>query len=64
MLLASLFLRSVSLAVKPGSLTAVVGQVGAGKSSLLSALLGELHKVRGTVNVQVRTDRVWERNTK
>ena len=39
--------------VKPGSLTAIVGQVGAGKSSFLSAILGELYKVNGRVNVQV-----------
>ncbi len=33
----------------PGSLTMIVGQVGMGKSSLLSALLGEMHTVSGTV---------------
>ena len=44
---------SVSFEVKPGSFTAIVGQVGAGKSSLLSAILGELHKVDGRVNTQV-----------
>ena len=44
---------SVSFEVKPGSFTAIVGQVGAGKSSLLSALLGELYKVDGRVNTQV-----------
>uniref|UniRef100_A0A8C0ED97 ABC-type glutathione-S-conjugate transporter n=1 Tax=Bubo bubo TaxID=30461 RepID=A0A8C0ED97_BUBBB len=37
-------LRSINLMVPQGSLLAVVGQVGAGKSSLLSALLGELEK--------------------
>ena len=31
----------------------MVGQVGSGKSSLLSAILGEIHKVSGTVNVEV-----------
>ena len=36
-------LADVSLALLPGSLTAVVGPVGAGKSSLISAILGEMH---------------------
>ncbi|NXA05652.1 MRP6 protein, partial [Sapayoa aenigma] len=35
-------LKRIDLTVPQGSLVAVVGQVGAGKSSLLSALLGEL----------------------
>ena len=47
-------LRDVTLRVSRGSLTAVVGVVGAGKSSLLSALLGELEKLSGRVNVKVR----------
>ncbi|XP_074775010.1 ATP-binding cassette sub-family C member 6 isoform X2 [Athene noctua] len=42
-------LRSINLMVPQGSLLAVVGQVGAGKSSLLSALLGELEKADGCV---------------
>ena len=33
---------------------AVVGQVGAGKSSLISALLGEMDKVDGHVSINVR----------
>uniref|UniRef100_A0A8C4XUZ4 ATP-binding cassette sub-family C member 6 n=1 Tax=Falco tinnunculus TaxID=100819 RepID=A0A8C4XUZ4_FALTI len=41
-------LRSIDLTVPQGSLLAVVGQVGAGKSSLLSALLGELEKTDGS----------------
>lgn len=35
-------LRSIDLSVPQGSLVIVVGSVGAGKSSLLSALLGEM----------------------
>lgn len=44
----------INLRVPQGCLLAVVGPVGAGKSSLLSALLGELSKVEGTVNIKVR----------
>ena len=44
---------SLNLHIKPGQLVAVVGQVGAGKSSLISALLGEVEKVEGTVNLRV-----------
>uniref|UniRef100_A0A8C0E917 ABC-type glutathione-S-conjugate transporter n=1 Tax=Bubo bubo TaxID=30461 RepID=A0A8C0E917_BUBBB len=45
-------LRSINLMVPQGSLLAVVGQVGAGKSSLLSALLGELEKTDGCVTMK------------
>ncbi|XP_076346503.1 multidrug resistance-associated protein 1-like isoform X2 [Tachypleus tridentatus] len=45
-------LKNVNLNVKKGQLVAVVGQVGAGKSSLLSALLGEMYKLNGSVNIQ------------
>lgn len=34
-----------------GSLVAIVGEVGSGKSSLLSAALGEMLKLEGSVNV-------------
>lgn len=40
-------LSSLRLVVQPGELVAVVGEVGAGKSSLLAALLGELMPVKG-----------------
>ena len=36
-----------------GKLVAVVGQVGAGKSSLISAILGEMHVQQGDVHVRV-----------
>ncbi|NXH21247.1 MRP6 protein, partial [Bucco capensis] len=45
-------LTSIDLTVPQGSLLAVVGQVGAGKSSLLSALLGELEKIAGSVTMK------------
>ena len=37
------------------SLVAVVGPVGSGKSSLLSALLGETEKLGGSVAIKVIT---------
>lgn len=46
-------LRDVDLRVEPGQLVAVVGSVGAGKSSLVSALLGEMTKNAGRVIVNV-----------
>ncbi|KAF2361957.1 ABC transporter-like [Trinorchestia longiramus] len=47
-------LKSLNLKVKPGALVAVVGTVGAGKTSLCSALLGDMEKKSGRVNVQGR----------
>ncbi|XP_020669780.3 ATP-binding cassette sub-family C member 6 isoform X1 [Pogona vitticeps] len=45
-------LKRINLTITRGSLYAVVGQVGAGKSSLLSALLGELQRLEGSVAVK------------
>nr|XP_033819452.1 multidrug resistance-associated protein 1-like isoform X2 [Geotrypetes seraphini] len=45
-------LKSINLSVPKGCLLAVVGQVGAGKSSLLSSLIGELEKLEGHVFVK------------
>uniref|UniRef100_A0A663N540 Multidrug resistance-associated protein 1 n=1 Tax=Athene cunicularia TaxID=194338 RepID=A0A663N540_ATHCN len=42
----------INFTVPEGSLVAVVGQVGCGKSSLLSALLGEMDKKEGYVVVK------------
>ncbi|XP_070188571.1 multidrug resistance-associated protein 1-like [Littorina saxatilis] len=44
-------LRDITLRVKRGSLVAVVGQVGTGKSSLVSAMLGEMETVTGHISV-------------
>ncbi|KAK2169807.1 hypothetical protein NP493_1174g00004 [Ridgeia piscesae] len=45
-------LTNIKLKVPEGSLVAVVGQVGSGKSSLISALLGEMELMDGQVNVR------------
>ncbi|GBB94362.1 hypothetical protein RclHR1_02340019 [Rhizophagus clarus] len=42
-------LRNINLSIPRGSLVAVVGSVGSGKSSLLSALVGEMKKVHGEI---------------
>ncbi|XP_023582461.1 ATP-binding cassette sub-family C member 4 isoform X2 [Trichechus manatus latirostris] len=47
-------LRDLSFTVRPRELLAVVGPVGAGKSSLLSAVLGELPPSQGLVSVHGR----------
>ncbi|XP_027711485.1 multidrug resistance-associated protein 4 [Vombatus ursinus] len=47
-------LQDLSFTVRPRELLAVVGPVGCGKSSLLSAVLGELPKYKGLVNVKGR----------
>ncbi|XP_061290381.1 ATP-binding cassette sub-family C member 4-like [Bos javanicus] len=47
-------LQGLSFTVRPGELLAVVGPVGAGKSSLLLALLGELPPSQGKVSVHGR----------
>lgn len=43
-------LKNINFRVDKGKLAAVVGTVGSGKSSLLSALLGEMEKISGRVN--------------
>ncbi|KAG9119276.1 hypothetical protein FRC07_005764, partial [Ceratobasidium sp. 392] len=48
-------LADVSLNVPRGSLTAIVGPVGCGKSSLLLGLLGEMPQTKGTVVFGGRT---------
>ncbi|XP_078620680.1 ATP-binding cassette sub-family C member 9-like [Branchiostoma floridae x Branchiostoma japonicum] len=42
-------IKNVNLAIPRGKLTIVVGQVGCGKSSLLSAILGEMTTMSGQV---------------
>ncbi|XP_064319960.1 ATP-binding cassette sub-family C member 2 isoform X2 [Phalacrocorax carbo] len=45
-------IRDVTLDIPPGSLVAVVGAVGSGKSSLVSAMLGEMENIKGHINIQ------------
>eukprot|EP00095_Tigriopus_kingsejongensis_P010546 maker-scaffold349_size200065-snap-gene-1.33 protein:Tk10546 transcript:maker-scaffold349_size200065-snap-gene-1.33-mRNA-1 annotation:"multidrug resistance-associated protein 1 isoform x1" len=45
-------LRNINVSVKEGELVAVVGTVGSGKSSLLSAFLGEMERLGGQVNAR------------
>uniref|UniRef100_A0A915EWI1 Multidrug resistance-associated protein 1 n=1 Tax=Ditylenchus dipsaci TaxID=166011 RepID=A0A915EWI1_9BILA len=59
-------IQDIQLEVRRGTLLAVVGKVGSGKSSLLSALLGEMDKLRGYVGVRGQVAYVpqtaWIRN--
>ncbi|KAH6921539.1 hypothetical protein HPB50_002178 [Hyalomma asiaticum] len=42
-------LMDVDLSVEPGALIGVVGFVGSGKSSLLAAILGDMHRTKGDI---------------
>ncbi|QHO54776.1 ABC transporter C family member [Arachis hypogaea] len=44
-------LKNINLEINKGELTAIVGTVGSGKSSLLASILGEMHRVSGKVKV-------------
>lgn len=44
-------LKNINMRIRNGTLTAVVGTFGSGKSSLVSAILGFMSKNTGTVNV-------------
>ena len=45
-------LKDIHFNVKEGVLVAIVGSVGSGKSSFLSALLGEMECLTGRVNIK------------
>ncbi|KAG7491793.1 hypothetical protein MATL_G00007720 [Megalops atlanticus] len=45
-------IHNINLMVPKGSLLAVVGHVGCGKSSLVSALLGEMEKLEGEISIR------------
>uniref|UniRef100_A0AC35TJK4 Multidrug resistance-associated protein 1 n=1 Tax=Rhabditophanes sp. KR3021 TaxID=114890 RepID=A0AC35TJK4_9BILA len=44
-------INGVNLDIEKGNLVAIIGRVGSGKSSLISAMLGEMNKMSGTVNI-------------
>ncbi|GFS61777.1 ATP-binding cassette sub-family C member 8 [Trichonephila inaurata madagascariensis] len=43
-------LRDINVQIPAGKLTIIVGNIGSGKSSLLSAILGELNVISGSIN--------------
>ncbi|KAM4076212.1 hypothetical protein ACJW30_12G045600 [Castanea mollissima] len=44
-------LRNINLEVRPGEKVAICGEVGSGKSTLLAAILGEVPKIQGSIEV-------------
>ncbi|KAG0033036.1 hypothetical protein BGZ82_006270 [Podila clonocystis] len=59
-------LRAIDFTLKQGTLTAVVGRIGQGKSSLISALIGEMYRDQGSVelegSVALVTQQAWIMN--
>ncbi|KAL5281109.1 ABCC2.2 family protein [Megaselia abdita] len=59
-------IKNINLKAKKGSLVAVVGAVGCGKTSLISAILGEMDKLKGDVNtvgkIAYVPQQAWLRN--
>ncbi|KAK6098443.1 hypothetical protein MT418_002471 [Batrachochytrium dendrobatidis] len=45
-------LNDISISVRENTLLAIVGNVGSGKSSIISAILGEMYKTSGMVTVR------------
>ncbi|GMK55176.1 hypothetical protein CspeluHIS016_0202320 [Cutaneotrichosporon spelunceum] len=48
-------LKDINLSIPAGSLTAIVGPIGSGKSSLLQGLMGEMRRTAGSVKFQGTT---------
>ena len=44
----------IDIKIERGKLVAIVGAVGSGKSSTISAMLGEMEKIQGEVLLNVR----------
>ncbi len=47
-------LQDINISVKKGDLVAVYGRVGSGKTSLLSAIIGEMTKTEGSITIHGR----------
>lgn len=45
-------LKQINMSVQRGQLISIIGEVGSGKSSLLSCLFGEMEKIRGSVFIK------------
>lgn len=50
----NLTLRDINLRIKKGSLVAIIGSVASGKSSLLHAILGEMERISGKIEIDRR----------
>lgn len=46
-------LRGLNIWIRTGELVAVVGATGSGKSSFIAAIIGQMMKIEGRVNVTV-----------
>lgn len=59
-------LNNLNFEILPGQLVAVVGHVGSGKSSLLSAMLGEMVRISGGISLRGRVayvpQQAWMQN--
>jgi ATP-binding cassette subfamily C (CFTR/MRP) protein 1 len=59
-------LHDINFTIKAGEMVGVIGQVGSGKSSLVNAMIGEMHKVSGEVSYKGRVayipQQAWLRN--
>uniref|UniRef100_A0A8C9PWW0 Multidrug resistance-associated protein 1-like n=1 Tax=Spermophilus dauricus TaxID=99837 RepID=A0A8C9PWW0_SPEDA len=59
-------LKDLNMKIPEGALVAIVGQVGSGKSSVLSAILGEMQKLTGVVqrkgSVAYVSQQAWIQN--
>ncbi|KFH72940.1 hypothetical protein MVEG_00165 [Podila verticillata NRRL 6337] len=47
-------LKNINISVQEGHLTAIVGRVGQGKTSLFDAIIGNMYKLQGTVKMYGR----------
>lgn len=50
-------LRDISVCIPRGALTLVLGATGGGKTSLLTALMGEIHTTQGISRDKTRDER-------